>query len=43
MTRKRFCTNPSPWNGGDDCIGSDKDAGSCNTNLCSGIVDLLMI
>eukprot|EP00795_Rhopilema_esculentum_P001278 gene1278-15663_t len=34
--RERSCTNPAPWNGGDDCIGQSHEIEWCNTHLCSG-------
>jgi len=33
-SQTRTCTNPSPENGGDDCVGSSRQA--CNTNGCGG-------
>eukprot|EP00795_Rhopilema_esculentum_P001382 gene1382-15786_t len=36
-TRRRECTNPSPWNGGDDCMGHNGSSETCNTRLCSGL------
>jgi len=32
-TRRRTCTNPSPANGGADCVGSSRQ--ECNTNDCA--------
>ena len=31
MTGYRFCTNPEPQNGGQDCIGSNKIIENCTT------------
>jgi hypothetical protein len=34
QTRSRTCTNPSPVNGGVQCIGDAVDSQSCNTQPC---------
>jgi len=36
MERTRTCTNPSPENGGKDCVGIDKQVEDCNTQPCDG-------
>ncbi|XP_065064502.1 uncharacterized protein LOC135690773 [Rhopilema esculentum] len=35
--RRRECTNPSPWNGGDYCKGYSISNETCNTRRCSGM------
>ena len=32
--RSRECNNPSPENGGKDCLGPIVDTGSCNEHAC---------
>ena len=34
QTRTRTCTNPTPANGGADCVGSATETRDCNTNPC---------
>ena len=34
QTRTRFCTNPTPANGGTDCIGESEETWQCNLNPC---------
>jgi len=34
MTRERNCTNPEPQYGGADCVGSNSDTATCNTQNC---------
>ena len=36
MTGYRFCTNPEPQNGGQDCIGSNKIIENCTTDESPG-------
>ena len=36
-TRDRTCTNPSPSNGGDDCVGVETDYEVCNQNVPCGM------
>ena len=33
-TRQRFCTNPTPANGGSDCSGSQTEHNACNVANC---------
>ncbi|XP_031561120.1 A disintegrin and metalloproteinase with thrombospondin motifs adt-1-like isoform X2 [Actinia tenebrosa] len=34
QSRERTCTNPTPANGGKDCIGENSETQACATNLC---------
>lgn len=34
QTRERTCTNPTPSNGGKDCVGGSYEERNCNTQLC---------
>lgn len=34
MTRTRTCTEPTPENGGLDCVGSPTDTKNCNLRTC---------
>ena len=34
--RMRRCDDPSPRNGGKDCVGSSIDSRECNTLACTG-------
>ena len=34
--RTRVCNNPSPTNGGLDCVGDAEDFEDCNLHLCPG-------
>lgn len=36
QTRTRTCTNPTPANGGAQCVGSTSETTSCNTQACTG-------
>ena len=38
--RERTCDNPAPYNGGDDCPGSNNETNSCNNQICSGKLDI---
>lgn len=33
-SRARSCSNPTPANGGKECIGALSDLGDCNPQLC---------
>ena len=33
-TKTRSCANPKPKNGGDRCMGDDKQVTKCNTKAC---------
>ena len=37
-TRSRTCTDPSPANGGSDCVGSPSETDACSTSDCPGTV-----
>eukprot|EP00121_Abeoforma_whisleri_P015434 Awhi_evm1s14222 len=34
QTRERTCTNPSPANGGKNCVGENSEEKACNTDAC---------
>jgi hypothetical protein len=34
QTRTRTCTNPTPFCGGTNCVGSSSESQSCNTQAC---------
>ena len=34
----RTCTNPIPFNGGQDCLGENAETQNCNTQDCKGKV-----
>ena len=34
MKRHRYCNNPVPENGGDDCEGADVETASCGEEPC---------
>ena len=36
MTRGRFCVNPRPANGGQDCVGAAEEQQTCNIGNCPG-------
>ena len=36
MTRGRFCVNPRPANGGQDCVGAAEEQHTCNIGNCPG-------
>ena len=36
MTRGRFCVNPRPENGGQDCEGAAEEQQTCNLGNCPG-------
>ena len=36
-SRSRECNNPAPAHGGEECQGSNKESGECNTKPCQGI------
>ena len=36
MTRGRFCVNPRPANGGQDCEGAGEEQQTCNIGNCPG-------
>ena len=38
QTRARSCTNPTPANGGEDCIGYSKDSVQCGSNSCGKVL-----
>ena len=42
-TRSRRCDNPSPANGGANCVGSANDEQKCNENKCPGMMFLFFI
>ena len=33
-TRRRWCNNPKPSNGGDQCVGAAIQSARCNVNAC---------
>ena len=35
-TRHRFCNNPTPAHGGQDCVGNRIQTANCNTERCPG-------
>ena len=35
-SRSRECNNPAPSHGGEECQGSSKESGECNTKPCQG-------
>lgn len=37
-TRKRYCNNPAPYNGGHICSGNDTEITDCFVEDCPGIV-----
>ncbi|XP_063688373.1 atrial natriuretic peptide-converting enzyme-like [Bolinopsis microptera] len=34
QSRSKTCTNPSPANGGNECLGENDETSSCNTEAC---------
>ncbi|XP_078313486.1 properdin-like [Crassostrea virginica] len=40
QVRYRTCTNPSPSNGGQRCLGDSLQIASCNTQVCQTLVTL---
>ena len=39
QTRARSCSNPPPWNGGTQCVGTSQETENCNLNRCQGKMD----
>ena len=37
QTRTRSCSNPPPWNGGTQCVGTSQETKSCSLEKCQGI------